>query len=290
MGLLEAHGTLNLTQFWPLGTSDADTVKLTLKLGADAIRFEGKRTKVFAQATIAGKPVVGAKGQLTVRLQGIDAPELHYRPTFRKRTRPELSKLQPVNGDFRQPLAETAVAALGAFLATAGADPMPCIARTAVSKPGDVFDMYGRFIGDVYVRLGHVEVDLNHWLLQRGWAFPALYNSMTNDEIRAVLSLAQESERAQRGIWAHRARDEQKFDFERVFRKPGKSTPTKDQGVVSFPKLFRRVSVWRVLSAAKLTTETFNGYLTAAPDGCYLTPDFLSLRAGTQMPAPPVPT
>ena len=39
---------------------------------------------------------------------------------------------------------------------------------TWVSKPNDVFDMFGRFIGDVHV----AGTNLNHWMLAQGWAFP----------------------------------------------------------------------------------------------------------------------
>src|SRR5450432_2570309 len=154
---------------------------------------------------------------------------------------------------------------------------MPCVVRSNVSEPGDVFDMYGRFIGDIYVRLGSAEVDLNHWLLREGYAFPALYNSMTNDEISAVLALAKRAQSVKRGLWALPATDVRTLDFKRVFRKY--ATPSKDRGSVSFPKLFRRVSTWRVLTAAQLSVDTFNAFLKAAPDPCFTTADFLHFHS-----------
>ncbi len=48
-----------------------------------AVEFNGKRTHVFDHALVQGrtrKAVLDAKHGMTVRLQGVDAPELHYRP------------------------------------------------------------------------------------------------------------------------------------------------------------------------------------------------------------------
>jgi len=43
------------------------------------------------------------------------------------------------------------------------------LVTTRVSKPNDVFDKYGRFVGDLL--LSDV-TNLNHWMLAAGWAFP----------------------------------------------------------------------------------------------------------------------
>src|SRR5229473_413427 len=97
-GLLEVSGTIDLVQFWPGGESDADTVKVLLS-GANAFKFRAqpgapsKVTHAFDGATVKGKvskPTVDKQGRITIRLQGIDAPELHYRPTA-----PTLDKRKP---------------------------------------------------------------------------------------------------------------------------------------------------------------------------------------------------
>ena len=88
-GLLEVRGTIDLGQFWPSGRSDADTTTVVLKLAPDAIRFRKsdaapfRATHVFDDAIVKGrqrKPAI-KNGHVTIRLQGIDAPELHFQPT-----------------------------------------------------------------------------------------------------------------------------------------------------------------------------------------------------------------
>src|SRR5882724_1947652 len=97
-GLLELSGTIDLAQFWPTGESDADTVKV-LVAGADAFRFRPqpgaamKVTHAFNAAKVVGKgskACIDNKGRVTIRLQAIDAPELHYRPTI-----PTINKKKP---------------------------------------------------------------------------------------------------------------------------------------------------------------------------------------------------
>lgn len=88
-GTLIVEGPIDIAQFWPTGSSDADTVKVRLHPGPGAFRFRPrpgtsfKPTRAFDGASIAGRirrPVVDATGHVVVRLQGVDAPELHYRP------------------------------------------------------------------------------------------------------------------------------------------------------------------------------------------------------------------
>src|SRR5512133_2115902 len=96
MGRLEVAGTIALSQFWPLGSADADTVKIEVLIDAATGPFRftpsgansAKATRAFEGATVRGKtrqPAIRQKrtGQsfITVRLQGVDAPELHYRPS-----------------------------------------------------------------------------------------------------------------------------------------------------------------------------------------------------------------
>src|SRR5262249_27169011 len=116
-GLLEVSGTIDLNQFWPVGESDADTTKIIVQ--AEAFRFRPhpgsalQVTHAFDDAMVRGsagsKPAVDTKGRVTIRLQGIDAPELHYRPRFpTKLTGAKSAAFKSVNGNFRQPYGETA--------------------------------------------------------------------------------------------------------------------------------------------------------------------------------------
>src|SRR5713226_715730 len=88
-GLLQVHGSIALNQFWPEGRSDADTTKVVLTVAPGAIEFRKNSsapfhgTHVFDNAVVKGRtrkaPI--KNGQVTIRLQGIDATELHYQPS-----------------------------------------------------------------------------------------------------------------------------------------------------------------------------------------------------------------
>lgn len=88
-GLLEVAGTIDVSQFWPTGRSDADTTTVVLKVGTNPIKFRKNDaspfhpTRVFDNAVVKGrtsKPAI-KNGHITIRLQGIDATELHYQPS-----------------------------------------------------------------------------------------------------------------------------------------------------------------------------------------------------------------
>src|SRR4051812_36516887 len=89
VGLLEVEGTIEVKQFWPEGRSDADTTKVVVAIAPDAIRFRKndtapfQPTQVFDDAKVKGRTNTAPikNGKLTIRLQGIDAPELHYQPS-----------------------------------------------------------------------------------------------------------------------------------------------------------------------------------------------------------------
>jgi hypothetical protein len=55
------------SQFWPDGTSDADTTKLLVKATASGFKFNGKTTNAFRGAFIGDKQVIGKNGFVTVR-------------------------------------------------------------------------------------------------------------------------------------------------------------------------------------------------------------------------------
>jgi len=285
-GLLEVSGTLDVNQFWPNGESDGDTAKVVV--GAGAFRFRAKPngkwkvTHAFDHAVVkrslkskSRKAAINARHQVTVRWQGIDAPELHYRPTPEKLTARQNAALKKVNGNFRQLLGESATVALARYLTKLGKNPIPVIVRTAVDEPSDVFDMYGRLIGDLYVTVKGKEVDLNHWMLQQGWAFPTLYASMSPDEIKDVLALAGRAKARKAGLWKYASSALKGFNAKLLFVKSGPFDAAKDVGPVIMPKQFRRLSTYSVEKKAKIAKGTFLDFLKAHPDACYETGDFL---------------
>src|SRR5690242_19219490 len=87
-GILQVTGVLSVSQFWPEGQSDADTAKLQLDVHEDSFTFQASSKekpsviKIFEGAIVHGKVTKPAvqKGKLTVRLQGLDAAELHFTP------------------------------------------------------------------------------------------------------------------------------------------------------------------------------------------------------------------
>jgi len=288
-GLLEVSGTIDLNQFWPAGESDADTVKVLLS-GPNAFKFRSapsaapRVTHAFDGAVVKGKlskPAIDKNGRVTIRLQGIDAPELHYRPVA-----PTINKIKPTpkqraafkeaNGNFRQEFGETATIELKNHLGTAGNSPIQCVIRTAVDHPDDVFDTFGRLIGDVIVTVHGKELNANLWLCEHGWAFPTFYSSMSRQEIEHLTALSEKAHKAHAGIWRFASADLTEFDHSMVFRNHGAPDPAADAGHVILPKLFRRRSTFGVASAAKMVSGNFKQYLQTEPDKCFETHDFLA--------------
>src|SRR5438046_745049 len=130
MGMLKVRGSMAIAQFWPEGTADADTTKVQVAVEHDSFSFsfsdDGRNfrvTHVLNDARVVGKsrgPVI-KNGHITVRLQGIDAPELHYRASPLPRS-DEVSeqvrrKFNELNKERRQHWAESATLALKRKLA-----------------------------------------------------------------------------------------------------------------------------------------------------------------------------
>jgi endonuclease YncB( thermonuclease family) len=286
-GTLEVHGTLDIDQFWPTGESDADTSHVVVD--PDGFKFRPNAgaqftvTHVLDDAQVKGtgtEPAV-KKGAVTVRWQGIDAPELHYRPVYPTKLSDALRQaFNQENGNFRQHYGERATVALATFLKTQGQSPLHVIVRTAVDAPNDVFDTYGRLIGDIVVVKGGQEVDVNEWLVAEGWAFPTYYDSMSAAEIQKLDKLAAHAKETKAGIWKDATEDASHFDPSLKFRSHGAVEP--DSGAVIMPKVFRRLATYSVAEAAGVIDETFAAYLKAHPDKCHKASDFL--QDGKQAP------
>jgi len=155
-GLLRVKGTIDLSQFWPVGESDADTTKVKVDVGANAFSFRPHRgaafhvTHAFEAAMVHGrvrKAPIDKNGRVTIQLQGIEAPELHYLPQpapgeeLSKKDR-DAFKAAKGKGEFRQRLGETATLALVNVLKRAKSDPLPCEVNSQVDSPDEVFDTY----------------------------------------------------------------------------------------------------------------------------------------------------
>jgi endonuclease YncB( thermonuclease family) len=254
MGLLIARGTLKLDQFWPSGDSDGDTAHVLVK----DFQYDGKTTHAFEGAEIQRKTVIHTDGTIVVRWQGIDAPELHYGGKW-----------------YRQHWGQAPSVHLAAFLSdkAKGAPTVEVQVTTRVSKPNDVFDKYGRFVGDLILSDA---TNLNYWMLENGWAFPALYNSLEDDELQAFIAAGKKGKSkllndysADLSIWDP--------SLQTPHKEPAgfKYDEAKDRGPVQFPKLFRRIVTFR--TDAKATQATLKDYLAAqkTQDRVFKTDEFL---------------
>jgi endonuclease YncB( thermonuclease family) len=294
-GLLQMRGSIAIDQFWPTGRSDADTTKIVLTVSPNAIEFRKNSsspfhgTHVFDHAMVKGrtsKPPI-KNGQVTVRLQGIDATELHYQPS--PLTSTEKKGLSPakrnayhlVTHPYRQFLGATATKALRDFLATTGQPALDCRVFTQVDQPDEVFDTYGRLVGDVEATIGGKLVNINQWLVEHGWAFPTFYSSMTNDEINMLLGLGKTARSKKSSLWKYLSKSIGPFNFNLLEpKKNDLSVLATDKGPVILPKLYRRYTNWSARNKAKITSQNFQKFLAAGsngkPDVCFVTADFLA--------------
>ena len=284
MGILIAEGTIDLSQFWPNGQSDADTTKVIV----DRFHYqthEGARsrtTRIFEGAKSVGrgsKEVIDKQGRITIRYQGIDAPELHYQAQAEiKQGDPDEEEkraaFHSINKRYRQHYGETAALRLAEHVRelARGAASIPCRVQTYVDHPNEVFDVYGRMIGNLLVGQSF-EHDLNLWLVEQGWAFPTFYSSMQAAEIEAFLGAAKRGRK--RGIWKNYSEDTSHFDWQLADEKSGTE---EDAGPVLLPKIFRRVVAHRTNGRAKLVKGGFKSYLRQRQpaEACFETADFLA--------------
>ena len=290
-GLLKVAGSIDLNQFWPQGESDADTTKILVSVGGNAFQYRPnagaafQATHAFDQAKVRGKvtkPCLDNKNRLTIRLQGIDAPELHYMPQAAKKkadqTKKQRERFLELNEKYRQKLAETATVELSSLLQQAGQDPLPCTVVTAVDHPSDVFDTYARFVGNILVTIGAQDVNVNNWIVEQGWAFPTFYTSMSDAEIEELRTKWEAGKNVANrvGKKLHRFVRMKDFNWELIYRGKGAvPDPQTDRGPVVMPKLFRRLCVWAVNSKAGMITGNFQKYLVTTKDEFHLTDDFL---------------
>jgi endonuclease YncB( thermonuclease family) len=249
MGILQVTGTLLLGQFWPEGESDGDTAHVTI----ERIQYtsDGKTADVhvFDEAHVTGdqgdKKVVhtDANGvrSFTIRLQGIDAPELHFSASVAKKDQ------KAPNHPYRQHLGEASAKALHDELKTifGSATSAPARVVTQVSEPNDVFDVFGRLIGDIIVkRPDGTELNINQWMIEQGWALPTFYVSMTNDEIATLSTRAASAAKAKLGVWKSFSK-EIAFEPKLVHKATSPGHPAKvdsdDPGPVLLAKVFRRL-------------------------------------------------
>ena len=284
-GLLRVMGTIDLDQFWPDGDSDADTTKVKVTVGSNSFAYAAdgktfKKTKAYFGAFARGasnKEVIDTQGRITVRLQGIDAPELHYRAgPLKKSTGVSAAKREKFNLENKQPRrqywAETATVALAKKLSGFGS-PIKCQVVSLIDKPFEVIDTYGRFVANIRVGTGY-KTDINLWLAEQGWAYPTFYSSMEEEEIQSYLDILSKA-KAKGRVWKDYSADTGKFDPKLAFRPHGPAEPARDKGKVLMPKMFRRQLSYKLQKKVGVVSGSFTDYLKANNDSCFTTDDFI---------------
>jgi endonuclease YncB( thermonuclease family) len=297
MGTLRINGTIDIKQFWPTGSSDADTTKIKLVVGKNSFEYRENENTIFKPTSAFDDAISKGQGSktviftskkdgtktITVRLQGVDAPELHYKAAPLKKSndisdeaRKEFNK---INEERRQHFAESSTLALANHLMQY-ADNNGIIKAVFVSRvdyPFEVVDTYGRFIGNIYV--GNKK-DINIWLVENGWAIPTFYTSMFPDEIQMFLNAWKTGKIKSGRTGKSVTKNADTFDWTLIYRKPPVKIPFKtgdDKGKVIMPKIFRRQTAWMVSRKSGAVNDTTNlqSYLKKTPDQLVLLNDFL---------------
>lgn len=297
MGTLRIHGTIDLNQFWPIGASDADTTKIKLLVNKDSFEYrtEGRvrfvLTKAFDGAISKGqgsKAIIKTSQRtgdrtITVRLQGVDAPELHYKAAALKRTLDvsdtERETFNKKNKERRQCFAETSTVALAKYLSQFQnrSGLITCTFETEAEAPFEVIDTYGRFVGNV--RLDR-ELDINLWILENGWGFPTFYTSMMPEEINACLAAWQKGKTFKGRTSNAISKDASNFNWDLLYRMPKEVDGFEmgeDAGEALMPKLFRRQVSWMIAKKAGVISKStsFQTFLKKTPDQLILLDEFL---------------
>lgn len=284
---LNIRGTIDVSQFWPDGKSDADTTKVIVSVQPGDIRVrkagqsQFKPTQAYKDAVIVQgtkkdgdrdvKPVI-KNGQITVRLQRIDAPELHYRPD----PRGSGGKLKGTGlvTDYRQHQAETATRRVGQFLKTFGSTKVDCTFTSELNPkegPSAAIDRYGRFVGDIILPDG---INLNLWLLEQGLSVIALYDSMLPHEIDESIAAWQAGQKLADGITRLYSARFLKFDPSLKLRSGTASGPIEGKQRFMHPKFYRRQTTWWAFNQADIFEGDFLDWLESKDEQCWYLPEF----------------
>lgn len=237
MGTLRITGVIELEQFWPIYYSDADTTKIKLTVDDDSFKYKATRATTFIKTNVFKEAV--SKGTIStsvikknkkdglqtiiVRLEGVDAPELHYKATPLKNS-PDITVTQKtafnkLNVDRRQCFAESATIALCNYLKKFTDNGMvKVVFKSEVDKPFEVVDTYGRFIENILV---NGNKDISIWLVENGWCSPAFYTSMLNEEIDIFLRPWEKGKKVKGKTNKSISKVAYTFNWDMLYRKPG---------------------------------------------------------------------
>lgn len=315
-GLFKIHGEIDLNDFFgPIGDSnkksgnaDADTIRLylnpnsfefqknpnesfqsNLSLFDNAFFYdelEGKRKKILSYNTDLNRKYI------RLRLQGIDAPELHYSANLGELflyddQSKKFTALREIFG-FRQVYGAKTTYDLRQYLQSFTNQNQQFIKAYAFSfidSPNDLFDRYGRAIVDVVIYRENnntrEEVNLNQWLVEQGLAFPDFYDSMSNEEIIILKQKSKDAIENKRGIWSRYENEIVKLDYEQLYEELNETQINNELGNLNYPKIFRKQVDYTILKRSgvkKPFVKTLKAYIKYRNSECYLVNEFLDKR------------
>ncbi len=287
-GRLTVVGTLDISQFWPAtkgtNSSDGDTVHLKVNPASSFLWASSPTTTPKSIQTFTGafvndhgktKKVITSKNEIKIRLQGIDTPELHY-PVIAEW---DPSKKGTIPNEFRQPFGASAAKALhdhlAGFIAPGDGTLLHALFVTQIDHLRNAIDSHGRFVGDILVGTA-AGMSVNTWLVEQGWAYPLLYDSMTATEVQTILDAWKIGKVRDGRPGKNFQKPLQPFDRKRNV----KTATLPDNGKDNFPKIFRRQATFWATVPGPLTGKQFVQLLTKGlskkPDSAFPTAYFLA--------------
>ncbi|MBK6691016.1 MAG: nuclease [Myxococcales bacterium] len=244
----------------------------------DSVRFFAKEPARYGALRRARLLRRGATdGSVQLRLEGIDAPELHY-------------------AQASQPRGESARDALLAWLGVTGvacaADGATIVAATPPAVPvtllANAVDARGRVIAYVLPRRSEerakrhratterIRTSANHALLEGGHVYPLAYTSMPEVHVRLFRAAARRARARKLGIWRDDATS-------RGFELHG-ARSVGAHGALILPKLFRRCMEFFTKRYAESFTGSFVEWLASHGSAGAPSPDRVVLRHAANIP------
>jgi endonuclease YncB( thermonuclease family) len=310
-GSIKITGKINFSQFFgektgdqkPVwGVSDADTCKLILnsnsikfRKSADSLWQENIRLfdNAFSYDEETGRRIriIGTDSEnlkfIKIRLQGLDAPELHYKAnkgnTFLFENQLLSFNILKEAFDFRQFYGAQAASKLVGFLKDYSADQkfINAYAISSIDTPSELFDKFGRAVCDLYVYNDNEEngININQWLVREGWAFPDFYDSMSNEEITTLRKLGKDAENGNAGMRPHLSEKLLDLNYNVLFDKENaKQILDNENGKLNLPKFFRKQVDWKILGNSGYKVKDLKQFMSSRKDACYLIDEFLEKR------------
>jgi len=314
MGFVEIPGKVDVFQYWPHGTSDVDTLKFVPNLTMARYFANGSHFDVGAYFARGGtfqpddenpgkekfKSILRRAGgvSLSVRLQGIDAPETHYSPNYREGMfdgdySTWVAKHISRQKSYRQPYSKLCTdlfanglrnqLGVGSFNSTSPEAFVDAKVTILAEGINGAVDVYGRAVGYVTLIANGQEIVVNDFALSQGFAFCSFYGSMAIDEMKRLMQLfaAHGWDGAKSQLRKNLSNQLRDFEPELWTTKSMRDTDRDDNGGDSFPskcfdpKLFRRCVDWLGRKEALNETIPLLDYMQANDEEIVLLKDFI---------------